>query len=83
MLLVWTVQPPQVSLAVERRADLQRRRGGCRRHATEGQSSLVGDAGPRHCPSGGQGVELGVDLGVRRRRGQVGAEAWARGVGRV
>lgn len=47
VLVVWTVQPPQVCLAVERRADLERRRGR-RRHATQGQNSLVGDAGPRH-----------------------------------
>lgn len=80
MLMVWTVQPSQVCLAVEGRADLERR-GGCCSHAAEGQSSLVGDAGPRHRPSGGQSLELGVDLGVRRVH--VGGEAGARGVGRV
>lgn len=80
MLMVWTVKPTQVCLAVEGRADLERR-GGCRRHAAQGQSSLVGDAGPRHGPSGGQSLELGVDLGVRR--GQVRAEAGAGGVGGV
>lgn len=72
VLMVWTVQPSQVCLAVEGRADLERRGGGCR-HATEGQRSLVGDAWPWHRPSGGQSLELGVDLGVRR--GHVGCEA--------
>ena len=81
VLMVWAVQPSQVCLAVEGRADLERR-GGCRRHAAEGQSSLVGHAGPRHRPSGGQSLELGVHLGVRGM-GQVGAEAGARGVGGV
>lgn len=72
--MVWTVEPTQVCLAMEGRADLERRGGRCR-HAAKGQSSLVWDAGPRHGPSGGQSLELGVDLGVRRR--VVGAEAGA------
>lgn len=76
MLMVWTVQSSEVSLAVERRADLKRR-GGCRCHAAEGQSSLVGDAVPWHCPSGGQSLQLGVDVGVGMRH------VGARGVGRV
>ena len=74
VLLVGTVQPPQVGLAVEGGADLERRAG--RRHAAQGQSSLVGGhAGPWRRPSGGQGLELGVHLGVRG--GQVWAEAGA------
>lgn len=74
VLMVWTVQSSHVCLAMERRGDLQRGGGRCH-HAAEGQSSLVGDAGPRHGPPGGQRLELGVDLGVRG--GQVGAEARA------
>lgn len=74
MLMVWTVHPPQVCLAVEGRADLERR-GGRRRHVAKGQSSLVRDAGPRHSPSGGQSLELGVHLVVRRA--EVVAEAGA------
>lgn len=80
MLMVWTVQPSQVCLAVERRADLERR-GGCSRHTAKGHGSLMGDAGSWHCPSGGQSLELGMYLRVGR--GEMGAEARARGVGRV
>lgn len=80
MLMVWIVQPSQVCLAVERRADLERR-GGCGRYSAKGHGSLMGDAGSWHCPSGGQSLELGMYLRVGR--GKMGAEARARGVGRV
>lgn len=68
VLMVWTVQPAQMCLAVQRGADLERR-GGCCCHTAEGQVSLVGDAGPRYGTSGGESLELRVDLGVRRKVG--------------
>lgn len=80
VLVVWTVQSSQVCLAMEGRGDLERRGGRCH-HAAKGQGSLVWDTGPWHSPSGGQSLELGVDLVMRR--GQVGAEAGAWGVGRM
>lgn len=55
VLMVWTVQPPKVSLAVERRADLERGGGRCR-HIAKGHGSLVGDAAPWHGAPGGQSV---------------------------
>lgn len=80
VLMVRAVQAAQVRLTVEGGADLERRGGG-RRHVPQGQGSLVGDAGPRHRPSGGQSLKLGMDLVVRR--GYVRAEAGAGGVGGV
>lgn len=80
VLMMWTVQPPQVCLAVEWRAHLKRRGGRCR-YVAQGQGSLVGDTGPWHGPPGGQSLELGMDLGVRR--GHMWAKTRARDVGRV
>lgn len=78
VLMVGTGQSSHVCLVVEGRADLERWGGRCC-HAAQGQTTLMRHARLWHGPSGGQSLELGVDLGVGS--GQVWGKAGAWGMG--